>query len=48
MRELMRDFEALKKAFERDSPEMHIDLPAALRHLTVADTVEQGELIITK
>ena len=48
MRELMRDFEAQKKAFERDSPEMHIDLPTALSHLTIADIVEQGELTITK
>lgn len=44
----MRDFEAHKKAFNKDSPEMHIDLPKALVHLTVPDVVDQGDLTITK
>lgn len=48
MRELMRDFEACKKAFAQHSPDMPIDLPKPLTNLTIQRVVNQGELIITK
>lgn len=44
----MRDFEAHKKAFHKDSPEMYIELPSVLNHLTVRGNIDQGELTITK
>lgn len=48
MRELMREFEAHKKAFHQDSPEMYIELPSVLHRLTVPGRIDQGELTITK
>lgn len=48
MRELMREFEAHKKAFHQESPEMYIELPSVLHRLTVPGRIDQGELTITK
>jgi hypothetical protein len=48
MRELMSDFESHKKAFERSSPTMHIDLPKPLARLSIPRRVDQGDLSITK
>lgn len=48
MRELMKKFEAHKKAFTQSSPEMRIDLPKPLDRLTISKVVDRGELIITK
>lgn len=44
----MRAFEGHKKAFHRDSPEMHIELPRPLHQLTLKGRVEQGDLTISK
>ncbi|KAH7078751.1 hypothetical protein BKA63DRAFT_591475 [Paraphoma chrysanthemicola] len=48
MRELMKAFDAHKKAFHQDSTEMHIDLPRPLHQSNIPGKVEQGDLSITK
>ncbi|KAH7073280.1 hypothetical protein FB567DRAFT_611506 [Paraphoma chrysanthemicola] len=48
MRELMKAFDAHKKAFHQDSTDMHIDLPRPLHKSNIPGNVEQGDLIITK
>jgi hypothetical protein len=47
MRQLMKQFDTLKRDFNKGEPDKGIDLPDPLDDLSVGDNVEEGELTIT-
>jgi hypothetical protein len=48
IREIMAEFDTIKKAFEQDSGDMFLDLPRPLNNLTLDGRVDGGQITITK
>lgn len=48
MRELMSEFNKLKRKFSKDHRDMRMDLPAPLDNLNMDTSVVGGEITITK
>ena len=47
MRELMKDFNILKRKFKKGHPDMKMTLPKPLENLDLPNRVEEGEITIT-
>lgn len=48
MRTMMKQFETKKRAFTKDSGDVHIDLPECFHEWHVDDRVEEGEITIPR
>jgi hypothetical protein len=48
IREIMSEFDTIKKSFEQESGDMFLDLPKPLNNLTLEGRVDGGQITITK
>jgi hypothetical protein len=47
MRELMKNFNILKRKFKKGHPDMKMTLPAPLENLNMRNKVDEGQITIT-